>query len=989
MSENWNLTGALRVERFIGRTKELGAIREAVQAEGELRILHITGAGGVGKTRLLEQVQRIFEIEEKDRLRRYAGPFDFYHSAIQSTDGLEAALRGSLDPNRRGFQAYDAARQQLEKTRVAGGDPAEIERFQHSAEQCFVQGINEISARARVILTLDTVETIQYESDLVQEICQIELTEMEVKHWLLTNLPGLKNAVIILAGRENPKLLGDFHRCFGDRLAELRVEQFSEQETLNYFAAVADATPAFQLIGLSLDQQRVIHCYTAGFPLKLAFVIELLMRNLALPQDFFDTEEKARHRPTSELESIQQRVEAELVKGILTASDDIGRALPHLALARKGINGELLCRLTGWPEERAAQALDNLQRFSFVKVRSGSNWLFLHDELYDLLDRQIWNQMEQEREDFCRIILEYYQGRISQTENLQKQDLLVEQLYYQFLTSPREGYAEYTRLSDSALYDHDESFFMRLRDEMLRFCTRYPDRVKSHRLSRDFIDYDAAVRWVKFHRFTRRYDKAIQVAKDVKDRLKADQTGDVDFQLARADLDVNQAIALIYTGQTEPGIAMLKAVIADLEEISKSERAADVDTADSFYAWRQNQVLGLAHNNLGYVYWLAFGRYRVALEEFHAALPYFLTANLEEEIANTSDNMGRVYAQLGDRTRAELLIRDGLALRRRLGRELRIGLSLNSQIILFSSIGDSYGAYRLSIQSLDTFERLGAQREIGLACTNLGRSLRQLGALRKAGMYGDEECNKFLSAAIDYLKKAIEIFSPYAIDEPIRLINAYNELGCVYREQAAQAYTMAPHTVPNQPEQLAEHYLNQAITLAQEREYWVQYVDSYEDLAQLYFQALRLDKANECLNSAENAVPDIYKIKEGLGLQDIPIKDCSEEFWRQMGKIEVLRGHLAFDREQPNTDKASRSVLDRAVQHYALAAAYFDGYSGQARLQIAFEQLYDHFKRYNRDDLEYAQNILLPAIAAKYHLNLAHLTEFFRDTLGLALQITK
>jgi tetratricopeptide (TPR) repeat protein len=190
-------------------------------------------------------------------------------------------------------------------------------------------------------------------------------------------------------------------------------------------------------------------------------------------------------------------------------------------------------------------------------------------------------------------------------------------------------------------------------------------------------------------------------------------------------------------------------------------------------------------------------------------------------------------------------------------------------------------------------------------------------------------------------------------------------------------------------DETAIKHLQQAITRAREKEYWVQFVDSYEDLAQVYFQTGQLDNAEECLDKAEEVVPDIYKIIAGAGLREIPLEDCSEEYWRQLAKIELLRGHIVFDHEQPNSDGVRRSRLDQALEHYALAADYLERYSGQVRFQTAVEQLYDHFKRRNRADLAYAQSELLPAIAAKYCLNLTHLNDFFKDTLGLALQIAQ
>ena len=95
----------------------------------------------------------------------------------------------------------------------------------------------------------------------------------------------------------------------------------------------------------------------------------------------------------------------------------------------------------------------------------------------------------------------------------------------------------------------------------------------------------------------------------------------------------------------------------------------------SYAGWRRNLILGRGHNNLGFAYFMQ-GHYRMALQEYRAALPYFRASDLLEETANTNNNMGRVYAALYRRSHAESLIEDSLELRRQLGRDYRTALSL-------------------------------------------------------------------------------------------------------------------------------------------------------------------------------------------------------------------------------------------------------------------------------------------------------------------------
>jgi tetratricopeptide (TPR) repeat protein len=979
--------GALRTRRIVGRARELAAVRDAIEAEGELCIVYIIGEGGTGKTRLLEQVPQLVAGCQKSLPCRYVGPFDLYQSSLQSVDGLERALTEALDSAGQKFQSYREELQRFEKLR-AGADPQQVEQRQKVTEG-FIEGFNEVSGQTRVVITLDTLEIVQYESDTIQKICDIEKKGLEVKDWLLDNLLRLNSTVIVMASREKQELVADFKQHLGDRLTILPLGPFSESETLDYFAAITEVEPAFGEMGISRDQQCVIHHYTAGHPLKLALVLDLLARNLPLPQELFDPLETARQRSDDELEIIRERIEGHLATGIMTADRQIDRALPYIALARKGMNRKLLGRLTRWTPEMCTKVLSDLQRFSFVKIRAGDEWLFLHDEMYDLVEKHVWNRMEAERAYVCRVILDYYDESTKQVKDLsQRQNLMVEQLYYELLADPKQGYARYVRLSDAALFRHDEGFDMRLRDEVLRFCGRYPDRAKRHGLTGEFIDYDSAVRWVKRSRYTSKYEQAVKVAEEAKAHLRPCPRDMSDFGLTRADLDVSHALALIYTGEIDRGVDMLREVIADLEGESEPERLAYLGSPASFKVWRRNLVLGQAHNNLGYVCWMNLGHYHAALDEFLAALPYFLASGLEEEIANTYDNMGRVYALLGAKTRAELLIRNGLEIRRRLGREFRIALSLNSQAIVHWNFDDIHRARRVSEQALHIFEGLGASRGVGLARITLGRSLRRLGALWQTGIYSPEECHKFLDDAIISLQYADERFSE--VVEPVRLVEIHNELGCAHRERAALLRSDDLESLEaREEEKKSEQCLKEAVERA-EGEYPVLYVDSCEDLARTYFQRKDFSKVEEWLNRAAEAISSVYKIKEGSGVQEIPSEGCVEEFWWQMGKVEMLHGHMVYDRESNSDGGISRQVLAQAMRHYALAAAYFERYSEWAvEMRVTSERLYDNFRRCRRDDLQHLRAEVLPSVASAYHLDASRLQGFFKDTLGLALQIAE
>jgi tetratricopeptide (TPR) repeat protein len=456
-------------------------------------------------------------------------------------------------------------------------------------------------------------------------------------------------------------------------------------------------------------------------------------------------------------------------------------------------------------------------------------------------------------------------------------------------------------------------------------------------------------------------------------------------QLSRADLDVYYAQVLIYKGMTTEGINLLKQVITELEAGRQPEELARQDDPHAFEGWRRNLVLGRGHNNLGYAYWWVHKHCNLALKEFRAALPYFRASDLLEESANTTDLMGRVYTTLSQRVRAESLIEDSLALRLELGRDYRIALSYNSRAIAHLVFDEPDSARRLSEQALSIFERLGAQRGIGIASVTLGLAMRKLGTLSTASPYSLDEYDKFLRDAMTFLDRAVEILEG-PIKEPVRLCAAYNELGCTYRERAAlMRIGKSRPSLARGLVQKAVTWLEKSIQLAKTEKYMVAYVDACEDLAQVFFQHQEYKYSQQWLQEAESQIPDDYKLKPGIEPREIAVEDCVEEFWQILGKIELLRGFLAYDVGLIDEEQISHQVLEQAMEHFVLAYAYFERFSGQAAgLKNTLKQLYTRFKKRKYEDLRYMQDELLPQIAQAYFLDPTKLTRFFEDTLGLA-----
>jgi len=458
-----------------------------------------------------------------------------------------------------------------------------------------------------------------------------------------------------------------------------------------------------------------------------------------------------------------------------------------------------------------------------------------------------------------------------------------------------------------------------------------------------------------------KYTEALTLGLKVRgDRASLVEPGNDDSRLTCAEFDLHYARAFVYIGDAKRGILRDEGILADWEAGQNPEDIAQQGDPHSMEGSRRNYVLGRAHNDLGYAYFVEQGRCALAPQELESALPYFRASGLWEEYANTCNNIGRVYTQLYQRGLAEEWADKALELRLKWSDEYRVALSLRLQSSICSTFDPSERAYHLAMQSFDICERQGKKRGIGLACITVGSACRQMGNL--AGIYSYTKRVKCLEEAADYLGRAVTIFMD-SVEEPVRLIEAYYELGCVYRDQAKLARDEDANPA------LAVSFTDRAVELLRitadltrdSHPLW--YVDACLALVETALQAGQFRDAHEWLERAYEAIPPVYVLQAGEGLAEIPIAERIEGFWYRLGKIELLCGHLTCDRSlNSHPGPLSRGVLIQAVAHYALAMHYFRHYSKETPDLISSgHSIYSRLQHAQTEDIHYMREQALPS----------------------------
>ncbi|MFZ1403616.1 MAG: hypothetical protein WAW03_11065, partial [Anaerolineae bacterium] len=832
---------------------------------------------------------------------------------MHSNSGIEKAICEAIDPDREYFAHYWDMRSNFEHQHREHMDAHQREMLRTQLAAAFIGAFNTLAGKTRVVLTFDTVELIQYENDLIQTICQVQEEAITVKTWLLETLPQLNNTVIIFAGRpKSMKLDADLRAAFADKsdwcYAAYELAGFDEAETAYYFQ---------EIIAMAIRQKRMRHtievepawlyAYTGGRPIRLALLIDLAVYSGGDFEDLFSRRLSDHRSPDERWHEIAQRVIARIQE--LETGYPVVDTLPYLALTRQGLDAKLLHYLEpGWSLDECQQRLDGMKRFTFVKSRPDWPRIYLHDEMYDVLDDPTMGFMAlPDRIRWWEKIAGYYHEMLNQnSDDETQQDIKIDVLHYELRARPRRGFeACFARWDEEAIKADQRGFDMRLRDEFLRFFQQ-PDAVRRAAyfgLSQTTVDRDSAIRWVKRHIIRGDNQKAVQIAETilqfapsaVRDMfapmlpapvlepalvVKAKLIFDTDDVYFWAHLLTYYAEALIYSGNEASGRQGLNLAI---------DLLTPAVPVDEYQQWWRQRILGRAYNNRAYACWVS-GRYSRALTDYRHAVRYLREADLKDELADTTNNEAYLYAVMGRQYNADSLIEDALSLRRELRLRFPLAMSLTTQAAIHVLLGRPLEAIHPAEEAKRIANELNSRRALGLATLTLGQAYRMQGDRAKRGSYNIESANALFSKAVTALEEALTIFvtdNPQEdqVKEPLRCWQALNELADTYIDWAFALESIAKSEEDAKEKRAQAMKVQlQAANIADQFQLARQALDTYDDLAQTYADSGDLSAAREWLARIEQAIPPEYRLQPGgFGKIDDPI----DEYWLALGKLHL------------------------------------------------------------------------------------------------------
>lgn len=377
---------------FIGREAELERTDELIREWGTLRFLFIDGPGGIGKTRLLQEVRKRCLKNASDRLI-VTKIIDFDDRMLHVPATVGNHIGQMLD--KAVFEPYFKASLDHRKMEIAGVSPEKLREQFLKNDEIFIDCFNKVSKKKRVLIFLDTTEALQ---------------GTDFWDYLIKMGTHLKNVLILIAGR-NAQEIGE---SLKNNLTEKEVGIKKLPPLVEEGKEYLEKKQAILRINLDSELTEKLILLAGGRPILIDLATEWLAREIP----FNWLTKSSLEDIESELEERQKEFERQLVIHIAQLRSEIDRLIFLMShvypLDENGI-AELL-QIKG---DRSKEIFDEAKTYVFVKSLPDGR-ITLHDEMRRMLKEHVWSEADPEKDKlrlYSNLAIVYLNGMIDSLNN--------------------------------------------------------------------------------------------------------------------------------------------------------------------------------------------------------------------------------------------------------------------------------------------------------------------------------------------------------------------------------------------------------------------------------------------------------------------------------------------------------------------------------------------------------------------------------------------
>ena len=650
---------------FVNREAQLAQIEALTGEWGTRRVLCIHGPGGIGKTRLLQEVYQRYPTKDTPRLL-VAGILDFDDLRWHIPENIGQQIADWLDPPV--FEPYLRALMDWRKMEMADVSPQRLTQERLIVNQMFVQCFNGVSARQRVVLLVDTTDTLK-ETEYVWEYVQSLALQFQ-------------NCLLLLAGRNAKYLWQILHPKLSDDVQEMELKPLEPDASAEYLEYKQ------KQLHLVLDPEIIekLLLLAGGRPILIDLAVEWLAQDIPLPWLVGRELEELEQLPSAKLKALHQDFERQLVKHIRDLRTPMDRLILTLAHAYP-LSQDGIAALLNISQTDAGAVLQEACSLVFIKSLPDEQ-ITLHDEMRRLIEAHIWQEEDavgDRRQLISRRMASYLAPKVkamrAEIERLAAQE-------------QRARVVQHAAGELAAFLEREES------DRMLRIL----DFQRVHHLMRVDLGEGCQVFVEAFDEATRAYrflrrESLVDEVMLYYDKLPWDQKYEVGVRLVK-HLSDDAKYQEAHDG--------VQALLAELPP-------DEYDRSAYLLIQLANTVIRL-------------GRFQEGIQHFEEALRICQEHQLPVELIGKVENaLGWAYRLIGQWDRAIRHYQEAFRQSSIARDTFHVAWSLNNLAYVYYLKGDSPSALTLSQQALDLFQRLGQRRHVATTHSTLGEIRIALG----------------------------------------------------------------------------------------------------------------------------------------------------------------------------------------------------------------------------------------------------------------------
>lgn len=415
---------AVRLNALVGREKEVEALTSAlrdlhVTREGP-RLAYVQGEGGIGKTRLLEDIGARPTAYGLDESVVCTDIIDLYDAELHSQLELCARIHKRIRAKAMvvADERFDEYVARQNEYRALIDAMASLEDVQERLTEAFWKALVAFSQHRPVAILLDTVETLGFDTDEEGEALGVPTIRQSSFVWLrdrLRNSREPQRILFLVAGRPAPNALGEEIRGLCGELAAdgqpvgrfVALGPLPKTSIAEYFKALGSTLQArgfedaaVDVKGIGPTDQENLWKVSLGRPVALGLAVHFWLSEhhgqlVTLLNDFESENEGQRFDQLKQI----------LIRALAYQTfESYTEPFLILALMRAGMSARNLTRL--WhgenvPDETIEEVnsvFNWLAAMSFTKKRTEQRWdsqercvkerdvLYMHDEIADWVD---------------------------------------------------------------------------------------------------------------------------------------------------------------------------------------------------------------------------------------------------------------------------------------------------------------------------------------------------------------------------------------------------------------------------------------------------------------------------------------------------------------------------------------------------------------------------------------------------------------------------